>query len=220
MFFYRYIMNYNQSNILVTVTGPSLTGKTTFARLIEPFGYEEIVSTTTRPPREGEIHGKHYHFVSTDEFNSMLQKNLMIEKVQVGNNLYGISKPAFDNVIAKGKNAIAVVEPDGAQQVAKYCQENNINLHQIFLNNTQELILSRFLERFQTDNLAKIDTYTSRLLDIVNKEPKQWIEPAYNGSHYYSQVFDTFTKENQFDVLNEVLKSLDKKMNKIKKCKM
>ena len=150
-------MNYNQSNILVTVTGPSLTGKTTFARLIEPFGYEEIVSTTTRPPREGEVHGKHYHFVTTDEFNSMLKKNLMIEKVQVGNNLYGISKDSIKNktnIISISRSKISDFEKNF----------DKVYVINITLNDTE---LKRRLIKRGRENIKEIEKRLERKYDKI-----------------------------------------------------
>jgi guanylate kinase len=61
------------SNILLTITGPTCAGKTTLQRLLVARGMQEIVSFTTRPPREGEVDGKDYWFV-----NPRLQLTTMI----------------------------------------------------------------------------------------------------------------------------------------------
>lgn len=202
------------NNILVTITGPSLTGKSKLAQLLNSFGFEELVSTTTRPPRAGEIDGVHYNFVDVETFKAMEKDNLMIEKVQVGKNLYGVSKPAFDQVISKGKNGVAVVEPDGAQQVAKYCAENNITLHQVFLDNPTQVLVERFLKRYKEDDLAKDETYATRIIDMLQREPKAWIEPAYNGTHQYDQVFKSFLPENQDGVVAEVVGAVEYRLSK------
>lgn len=206
-------------NILVTVTGPSLTGKSRLAELLTPHGFEEIVSTTTRPPRVNEIDGVHYNFVAVEDFKKMLQKDLMLEKVVVGKNFYGVSKPAFEKIIKKGLDGVAVVEPDGARQVAEYCNKNNIMLHQVFINNPTNILVSRFLKRYKNDSLAQEDVYATRIIDMLQKEPKEWIEPAYKGEAFYDQIFDSFTVENEQEVVKEICNAImyrKEKKNKVK----
>lgn len=209
-------------NILVTITGPSVTGKSKLASLLKPFGFEELVSTTTRPRREGEEHGVHYNFVNQDDFNKLVEKNLMIEKVSVGSKSYGLSKPALDAVISKGKNGVAVVEPHGAQQIGKFCRENNIELYQIFIDNDEKLLLKRLFERFKSDKLADPEIYSVRAHDMAHKEDKEWRQPAYNGEHHYDQVFETFTLENEHQVVKSIVNAIEQKLagKKISKMKV
>lgn len=207
-------------NILVTITGPSLTGKSQLAQLLAPLGFEEVVSTTTRPARQGEIEGVHYCFVDANKFKNMADNNLMIEKVQVGKNFYGVSKPAFDHVISKGKNGVAVVEPDGARQVAAYCLKNNIKLHQVFIDNPTHVLVDRFLKRYKNDALAQDEVYATRIIDMLQKEPEAWIKPAHDGRHSYDQVFSSFTPENQLSVVNQIVSAVEQKLSKKKSTKM
>lgn len=202
------------NNILVTITGPSLTGKSKLAQLLNPFGFEEIVSTTTRPPRKGEIEGVNYNFVEIKKFKNLLEAKLMIENVQVGKNFYGVSKPAFDKVINNGKNGVAVVEPEGAKQVAKFCLEHNIQLHQIFVDNPTHVLVDRFLKRYKNDELAQDEVYATRIIDMLQKEPKFWIEPAYNGQDSYDQIFKSFTPENENSVVEQIVISVAQKIKK------
>lgn len=205
-----------RNNILVTVTGPSLTGKSKLASLLKPEGFEELISTTTRPHRVGEINGVHYHFVDEATFKNMSANKLMIEEVVVGHNFYGVSRPAYDAVISKGLNGVAVVEPHGAQQVGKFCRENNITLHQVFINNPKAVLLKRLLERYKGDVLAGIandDVYAKRLLDMNDKEPQEWIAPALNGTHHYDQVFDSFSPENEKDIVKQIVEAVKLKLS-------
>lgn len=200
-------------NILLTVTGPSVTGKTTMAKLLEDYGFNEVVSTTTRPQRASETPGVSYHFVDKEEFLKLYNAGEMIEKVEVGSNFYGVSKKALDDVILSGKNAAVVVEPDGAQQVRRFAEKNNIPIFQIFLDNPTELLVERFLERYKNDIKADNKTYARRIIDMLVEEPKKWIEPAYNGKHKYDLVFKTFTPDNQNQVISDVLEGLQKKFS-------
>lgn len=206
--------------ILVTITGPSLTGKSKLAQLLTHFDFEEVVSTTTRPAREGEKEGVHYYFTNNDKFSQMLEDNLMIEKIQVGNNFYGVSKPAFEKVINKGKKGIIVVEPEGAKQVAAYCVANNIKLHKVFIDNPTHILVERFLNRYKNDILAKDEVYATRIIDMLQKEPKAWIEPAYNGEHHYDQIFSSFTPENEMEVAESIFSVINNKYIKKKNNKL
>ena len=77
------------------IVGPSGVGKgtliTKFTELHkEKFGFS--VSYTTRTPREGEVDGVHYNFVTKDVFNTMISKDEFIEHCEVHGNFYGTSK--------------------------------------------------------------------------------------------------------------------------------
>lgn len=198
-------------NFLVTITGPSLTGKTTLANLLENEGFVEVVSTTTRPMRKGEINGKHYNFVTREQFKEMKNSGLMIEEVEVNGNFYGVSRPAVESILKQGKNATVVVEPHGAQQVGDYCKLNNIPVFKVFIDNPVELLISRFKQRYANDDKADEVTYKNRLWTMTMVEPKEWIEPAYNGQHYYDKVFSEFTPEIQEQVIFELLAEISKK---------
>ncbi len=207
------------SNIILTVTGPSLTGKSRFANLLTPYGFENVITTTTRPARQGETHGQNYYFIGEKEFESMIEKKELIEYVKVGNNYYGLSKKELLNIIANEKNGVLVIEPTGAGNVKEFCQENQIKLFQIFLDNPTDVLIERFLERFKQDNLAKNSVYAKRIQGMLLEEPENWIKPAYDGRHYYDKIFTSFNENNENEIVNEVLldvKNFGLKKNKIK----
>lgn len=202
-------------NVLVTVTGPSLTGKSVLASLLKPEGFEELVSTTTRPSRAGEIDGVNYNFISRIAFEKLIKEQAMIECVNVGDNYYGVTRKAFDEVIKKGKNGVVVVEPHGAQQVRTFCEKNGILLHQVFVNNTPDVLFKRFLERFKEDNKADISTYARRLNDMVNIEPNKWVKPAYDGTQRYDQLFENFGPDTQKEVISSIKYAVEEKIFKL-----
>lgn len=197
-------------NVLVTITGPSLTGKTKLADLLAPYEYEELVSTTTRPPRKGEVDGLNYNFVSIDKFQSLIENKAMIEYVQVGNNYYGISMKAFKDVLGKGKNGVAVIEPEGAKRIREFCEENNIPLHQIFVNNPVDLLYKRLFERYKNDTLANDDEYARRARDMSIVEQEKWVKPALNGTQKYDQIFESFGNDNEQEVVKSVVEAIKK----------
>lgn len=205
----------NNKNILVTVTGPSLTGKSVLASLLKTEGFDELVSTTTRPARAGEIDGINYNFIKPVDFEKLIKSKSMIECVTVGDNYYGVTRKAFDDVIAKGKNGVVVVEPNGAMQVRKFCEENGILLHQVFVNNTIDVLLKRFLQRFKEDDKSDINTYARRLTDMLSIEQEIWVKSAYEGNQTYDQIFENFGPSTQMNVISSIKKSVEEKSKQL-----
>lgn len=75
------------------------------------------ISHTTRDPRPGEENGKHYHFVSVENFKKQIKKNAFYEYAEVFENYYGTSEAAIDDQLAKGIDVFLDIDWQGAQQV-------------------------------------------------------------------------------------------------------
>ncbi len=104
---------------LYIISAPSGAGKTSMiSKLLESLTDAEMaVSHTTRPAREGEVDGKHYHFISADEFLNDVHENKFLEHANVFGNHYGTSKAAVEMLLEKGLDVILEIDWQGAQQV-------------------------------------------------------------------------------------------------------
>ena len=78
---------------------------------------EVSVSHTTRDARPGEHNGKHYHFVSVNEFKKQIAQNAFYEYAEVFGNYYGTSEKAIDDQLAQGIDVFLDIDWQGAQQV-------------------------------------------------------------------------------------------------------
>ena len=109
-----------QGNIFV-VTAPSGAGKTTLvaALLAADQQIKLSVSYTTRAPREGEIDGINYHFVSREAFVAMLQRSEFLESAEVYGNFYGTSQLWIQQQLDAGNDILLEIDWQGAQQVRK-----------------------------------------------------------------------------------------------------
>lgn len=109
----------NNKGLLLVVSGPSGAGKGTVCKsLLEQ--QKDImlsVSATTRAPREGELHGVNYYFLSKEEFQSMIDNNELIEWAAFCGNFYGTPKKKVEDALAAGKDVILEIEVQGAMQV-------------------------------------------------------------------------------------------------------
>ncbi|XP_042206353.1 guanylate kinase-like isoform X2 [Homarus americanus] len=106
----------------LVLCGPSGVGKSTLQKkLLEEFGphFGFSVSHTTRSPREGEEHGKHYYFVTRQEMQEAIDKGEFIEHAEYSGNLYGTSKKAVHNVLGNGRICILDIDTQGVMQVKK-----------------------------------------------------------------------------------------------------
>jgi len=110
---------------LFIVSGPSGTGKGTVlaqAMKTNP-SLRMSVSATTRSPREGEVDGVHYHFVSRECFEEKIRHNEMLEYTEYCGNYYGTPKDFVDQLRSEGYDVILEIEPCGAEQVRKRCSD-------------------------------------------------------------------------------------------------
>ena len=116
------------SGNLFVISAPSGAGKTSLvAALCERMtGVVVCVSYTTRPRREREIDGQHYHFVSHERFAEMLDKQAFVEYAEVFGNYYGTARASVESVLAEGTDVILEIDWQGAAQIRKTTQSVGI----------------------------------------------------------------------------------------------
>lgn len=114
----------NKGKVFV-ISAPSGTGKgTVISRIFELRDDVELsVSATTRKPRSGEENGKHYYFLTAEEFDSMIEKNQFLEYAVYAENKYGTPLPPVLDKINNGKNVILEIEVQGFKQVKEKMAE-------------------------------------------------------------------------------------------------
>ena len=108
------------SAFLVVVSGPSGAGKTTICDAVierDP-DLRESVSTTTRPPREGEVDGEHYFFVDAERFEA-LKGGELLEWAEVHGALYGTPRRFVEGQLAKGHDVVLNIDVQGGITVKK-----------------------------------------------------------------------------------------------------
>jgi guanylate kinase len=109
--------------LLIVFSGPSGVGKDTVLGrfLLEDKRCVRSVSATTREPREGEIDGRDYHFMSQEKFGELVARGEMLEYTKYGGNdhYYGTPKKAVENQLARGLNVVLKIEVEGAMDIKK-----------------------------------------------------------------------------------------------------
>ena len=109
----------NNRGVLIVISGPSGAGKGTICKaLLEKKDDLYLsVSATTRQPRQGEVDGVHYHFLSKEEFMKRVEEGDFLEWAEVHGNLYGTPKSNVDKMLDAGKNVILEIDIQGALKV-------------------------------------------------------------------------------------------------------
>lgn len=115
-----------KKGLLIIYSGPSGVGKgTVLKELMVKKGLNLVysVSMTTRKPRQGEIEGKNYFFVTHEEFEKAIAKDEFLEYAEFVGNYYGTPKSFVESERLKGNNVILEIEVEGAKQVMKKCDD-------------------------------------------------------------------------------------------------
>lgn len=156
---------------IVTITGPSLSGKSTLAQNLQRrnVGLEELISSTTRPRRDGEIDGKHYYFLTPEEFEGA---TMFHPPTIVAGNRYGLEQCEMDRVLSKGAIPMIVVDPYGANQFRQEAHRRGWRHLAIFVNSPMELRAERFIRRVLGDAKAQPENYARRLVNMFETEAK------------------------------------------------
>ena len=109
--------------LLLVISGPSGSGKGTVVSSL--LGMDDrftvSVSATTRAPREGEVHGKHYYFIDRAEFERRIGSDMMLEWAEYCGNYYGTPGREVSENLEAGRNVILEIEVAGAMQIKKKC---------------------------------------------------------------------------------------------------
>lgn len=199
---------------IVILTGPTCAGKTTLEKLLVEAGMLNMISTTTRERREGEVDGINYYFVSKSRFQSLLENNSLVEHVEFDGNSYGLSRAEVLRSARMGRPLVVVAEPNGRDQILKYCRDNGWGCHTIYVGNPSVVIAERFLKRLRTDlNKCVTDAevtavtqrYAGRLQQMLTTE-REWVREAEESSqkHVYSRILWNFNEYNQAAVKQSI----------------
>jgi len=196
---------------LIIFSAPSGAGKSSLIKqLIEmsESPLELSISATTRNPRDGEIHGKDYFFISDEEFNSLNDQDAFLESANVHGFKYATLRSFVEEKINLGISVILDIDVQGYKQIIETSQEfTSIFILPPSLKELEQRLLSRGLD--SKDVISKrlsnaiIELESANLFDFVvlNDDFDKTIEVL------SSILFDKGFKYNN-DHANEILREL------------
>ena len=138
------------------ITGPSGVGKGTLIRelLKKVPDLELSVSATTRAPRQGEVDGHDYHFLTPKQFEQRIEENDFLEFATYSGNRYGTLRSEVERRLAAGHSVVLEIEVQGAQQV----RQIDLDSVQIFIAPPDPAVLRERLAGRGTDSAEAIDS--------------------------------------------------------------
>ncbi len=162
-----------KKHVLMIVSGPSGVGKGTIVKTIISRREDvvESVSCTTRPPRAGEIDGKHYFFISREEFERRIRENGFLEYDEHFGNIYGTPRSFVEKTL-ESKSIILEIDVEGGLEVKKHYPE--CVLVMVVPPSIEEL--KRRLRGRESESEAQIENRLSRM------------EYEYSKKHLYDYI--------------------------------
>ncbi|WP_420858870.1 guanylate kinase [Marivivens marinus] len=112
-------MPQTRRGLLIILSSPSGAGKSTLSRHLREWDPDISfsVSATTRAPRDGEVNGQDYHFLTEDDFKRQVAEGEMLEHAHVFGNFYGSPKGPVKAAIDAGRDVLFDIDWQGAQQI-------------------------------------------------------------------------------------------------------
>jgi guanylate kinase len=137
------------------ITGPSGVGKGTLIReLLQRLPDLELsISATTREPREGEVNGRDYHFLSPEEFEQRMRREDFLEYATYSGHRYGTLRTEVERRLSAGHSVVLEIEVQGARQVRAAMRESI----QVFIAPPDPAVLRERLNARGTDAPEAID---------------------------------------------------------------
>ncbi|MDG1419039.1 MAG: guanylate kinase [Maricaulis sp.] len=137
--------------ILLALSSPSGAGKTTLSKRLLSQNPDVVlsISTTTRPPRPGEVDGTDYYFVSEDEFRAKIDTDEFFEWAEVFGHFYGTPKTPVLDAIERGRDVIFDIDWQGAQKIAEQADADTVRV--FILPPSLDLLEDRLNKRGQDE---------------------------------------------------------------------
>lgn len=160
--------------VLLVIAGPAGSGKTTLCdrMMAEVPGFSRVITTTTRPPRPGEIDGVHYHFLTPEQFDARLAAGEFLEWAWVHKkNRYGTLASSVFGPLAEGRSLVINVDVQGVDNFRRAAREHPLlarHLATIFIHVPLAELEHRMLRRGQ-DSEAEI-AHRLRTAELELKE--------------------------------------------------
>lgn len=138
--------------MIIVLLGASGSGKSTIENeLATHYGFEKIVSYTTRPPRVGEEDGMDYYFTGHNDFSSMINTGVLAEYDEYSKGrLYGTLKSDYTE-----GNKVVILTPNGLRSLRQNCP--NYNIVTVLVNANLGTRIKRYIDRCGVDRFTYDD---------------------------------------------------------------
>ncbi len=172
---------------------PSWVGKTTLWHNLlnekDDIKIEKVITTTTRKPRDWEVNGKDYYFVSIEDFWKLIKENKLVEWAEVHNNFYWSTYQELERIIKRWYKPLYIVDPQWSKYLKKVLSDKYKVVTVFILPPSIEELKQRLLKRWEDPN--------SEAFKIRLNESLVWINDA---DHYDYKIVN----DNLEDTINKL----------------
>jgi len=196
----------------VILSSPSGGGKTTIAHkllsLRTDLGYS--VSCTTRPPRDGEVNGRDYHFLAVEKFKRGQDAGEFAESAEVHGHLYGTLRAEVARVLSSGRHVIMDIDVQGAQQFSAAFPESVL----IFiLPPSADALIERLTSRGTEDTKSLIRRFRSAKEELKSIDLYEYLvvnDQIDSAVAAISSIIDAEAlKRSRNDALEPLIKNIE-----------
>ena len=208
-------MAINKKGMMFVLSSPSGVGKTTLTKKLAENNSQFAISVshTTRKPRSNEIDGKDYHFVTIDEFTTLVKKNDFYEHANIFDNFYGTHKEKVIKLLSQGKDVLFDIDWQGTQQLKRI---KNMNIVTIFiLPPNIKVLKDRLLNRHKNE-----EQLIDKRMNKFNEEISHWNEYNYvvindDLNMCYEKIKNIITSEKKGIREDQNYKEIKKKVEEL-----
>ena len=181
--------------MLVVVSGPSGVGKSTIVAELARRRPQvvPIVTATTRPRREDEVDGVHYHFLPEAEFQALIERGGLLEHANNHGSWYGTPIDQVRGILAAGRDAILTISPEGARSVRRLVPDALL----IF-------VMPPSMEDL-ADRLRNRGSESEASIERRRRDAERWI--AESDDYDYAVVNETDRPEEAADRIWEIIQA-------------
>jgi len=193
--------------MMVIVSSPSGAGKTTLVKKISSENNFSIsISHTTRKPRNYELDGSHYFFVSNSEFKKLISNEKFLEYAKVFNNYYGSLKDTVIEKLNKGENIIFDIDWQGTQQIKQKDLKYKI-ITVFLLPPSREELFERLLKREQNNEKIANERMKQFKKDVLHWKNYDFVIINDNIQRCYNRIIDFIDKKKRGEVVSDYNKN-------------
>lgn len=200
--------------IVVTLTGPSASGKSVLQKDLMNLGWQRTVSTTSRTRRPGEVNGVHYHFTPFEEFERRLKAGEILEWILRGDvapAYYGTGFDEIQRAGSGGKPVVMVLDPAGLKTLTEYEDAHHIG---VFLSPSKELVLERLTERYRDDRQTPQAEVDERIAMVLNME-LNWAEECRSHADLILPAYSRETEEHILKTIVEAVEAIHENVREV-----
>jgi guanylate kinase len=196
--------------VLLVLAGPAGSGKTTLCeRLVaEADGFSRVITSTTRPPRPGEVDGVHYHFLAPAQFDAKVEAGEFLEWAWVHQkNRYGTLASSVLGPLAEGRSLVINVDVQGVENFRMAARANPLlarHLATVFINVPLDELRRRMETRGQDS-----DEEIARRLGTAERELRE--------IDRFDYVIASTTRDRDFKALLAIWRKVQARVRKAQK---